>query len=284
MFFILRLALATAALLLAYTCSSTIKVTSQFSNPETSDLQSSNLESLTRTAERVLVDDLAFYVTNDESNLYVLVDFISSKTFQNAREFGFTFYVDGENSIRRSFGIIYPTGIYHQLGNYPGAQKGYLEEPNWSNFQENRGIKQTAERSSTQNALLIQRQNRRDPMQPVSLPLTQFNAQNVRLYLDDDGRTGRISLTIPLQTRSTSQFSPDIKPGETIDLGFEIDPIRLHDMDMRSGAPLITSETTGGRSQSETDQENRERINRLRMRMGEPYETWVKVTLSTRED
>ncbi len=284
MIFSLRLALSTATLFLAYSCTSTIKVTSQFSDPEISELQSSNLESLTRTAERVLVDDLAFHVTNDESNLYVLVDFIRSRRYENVREFGFTVYVDGENSIRRSFGITYPTGIYHQLGNYPGAQKGYLEEPNWSNFQENRGIKETAERSSTQNALLIQRQNRRDPMQPVTLPLTQFNAQNVRLYLDDDGRTGRISFTIPLQTRSTSQFSPDVKPGETIDLGFEIDPIRLHDMDMRSGAPLITSETASGGSRSETDQENRERINRLMMRMGEPYETWVKVKLSSSED
>ncbi len=279
--FIRTLALSAGVLLLVLSCSSTIKVTSQFNSPETSGRSSSDLESMTETAERVSVDDLAFYVTNDESHLYVLVDFVSSRRFQNVREFGFTIYVDGEGSVKRSFGITYPTGIYHQLGNYPGAQKGYLEEPNWSNFPENRGIKEMAERSSTQSALLVQRQNRRDLMQPVTLPLSQLNAQSVQLHLDDDGRTGRISFTIPLQTRSTSQFSPDIKPGETINLGFEIDPIRLHDMNVRSGAPLITSETASGRTQSDADQENRERMHRLMMRLGEPYETWVRVSLSS---
>ncbi len=278
------LALLTASLFLVLSCSSTMKVTSQFNNPETSPRQSPDLNSLTGIAERVSVDDLAFYVTNDESNLYVLVDFISSRRFQNVREFGFTLYIDGKNSIKRSFGVTYPTGIYHQLGNYPGAQKGYLEEPNWSNFPENRSIQETAERSSTQSALLVQRASSRDPMQPVGIPVTQLSAQSIHLHLDDDGRTGRISFTIPLKTRSTSQFSPDINPGETIDLGFEINPIRLHDMASRSGAPLITSETTSGRSQSEVDQENRERIGRLMMRLGEPYETWTKVTLSSRDD
>lgn len=256
-----------------------MKVNSQFSTPEISG-RTFNLESMTETTERRFVDDLAFYVTNDETHLYVLVDFVSSRRFQNAREFGFSLYVDGSSSNRRSFGVTYPTGIYYQLGNYPGAQKGYLEEPNWSNMPENRSIKEAAERSSYRNALLVQRQSRRDPMQPFPMPIAQLDAQSLRLHLDDDGRTGRISFAIPLQTLSTSQFSPDIRPGETVDIGFEIDPVRLHDMTIRSGAPLVTSETASGQARSDADQEERERVTRLLRRMGDPYETWVRVTLA----
>jgi len=274
------LALLVAPFFLVLSCSSTTKVASQFNTPETSG-QTFHLESLTRTAERTFMDDLVFYVSNDETHLYILVDFLSSRRYQHAREFGFTLYVDGSNSAKRSFGVTYPTGIYYQLGNYPGAQQGYLDEPNWSNFPENRSIKQAAERNSRENALLVQRTSRRDPMQPFPFPVAQLNAQSLMLHLDDDERTGRISFAIPLQTRSTSQFSPDITPGETVDVGFEIDPARLLDMDVRSTAPLITSETTSGRTRSDTDQEDRERINRLLRRMGDPYEQWVEVTLAT---
>ncbi len=277
--FIRTLALLAAPLFLVLSCSSTMKVNSQFSTPEISG-RTFNLESMTETTERRFVDDLAFYVTNDETHLYVLVDFVSSRRFQNAREFGFSLYVDGSSSNRRSFGVTYPTGIYYQLGNYPGAQKGYLEEPNWSNMPENRSIKEAAERSSYRNALLVQRQSRRDPMQPFPMPIAQLDAQSLRLHLDDDGRTGRISFAIPLQTLSTSQFSPDIRPGETVDIGFEIDPVRLHDMTIRSGAPLVTSETASGQARSDADQEERERVTRLLRRMGDPYETWVRVTLA----
>ncbi|TVQ73344.1 MAG: hypothetical protein EA363_03280 [Balneolaceae bacterium] len=253
---------------------------SQFNTPETSG-QTFHLESLSRTAERIFLDDLVFYVSNDETHLYVLVDFMSSRRYQHAREFGFTLYIDGSNSVKRSFGVTYPTGIYYQLGNYPGAQQGYLDEPNWSNFPENRSIKEAAERSSRQNALLVQRTSRRDPMQPFPFPLAQLSAQNLMLHLDDDERTGRISFAIPLQTRSTSQFAPDITPGETVRVGFEIDPIRLLDMDMPGTAPLITSETASGRTRTDDDQEDRERINRLLRRMGDPYEQWAEVTLAT---
>jgi hypothetical protein len=278
--FFRTLALLSVPLFLILSCSSTTKVTSQFNTPETSG-RTFHLESLTRTADRTSVDDLAFYVSHDETHLYVLVDFVSSRRFQSAREFGFSLYVDGKDAVRRSFGVTFPTGIYYQLGNYPGAQQGYLEEPNWSNFPENRSIKEAAERSSRQNALLVQRRSRRDAMQPFPLPVAQLNAQGLMLHLDDDGRTGRISFTIPLQTTPTSQFSPDIRPGETIDIGFEIDPIRLHDMDLRDGVPLITSETPSGHARSDGNEEERERIIRMKRRMGDPYETWVRVTLAS---
>ncbi len=278
--FIRTLALLSAPLFLILSCSSTTKVTSQFNTPETSG-RTFSLESLTGSAERTTVDDLAFYVSHDETHLYILVDFVSSRRFQNAREFGFSLYVDGSSSARRSFGVTYPTGIYYQLGNFPGAQQGYLEEPNWSNFPENRSIKEAAERNSRQNALLVQRQSRRDPMQPFPLPVAQLDAQGLKLHLDDDDRTGRISFAIPLQTGPTSQFSPDLQPGETIDIGFEIDPIRLLDMNLRGGAPLITSETASGHARTDSNQEERERADRLLRRMGDPYETWVRVTLAS---
>lgn len=280
--FLRTLALLAAPLFLFLSCATTMKINSQFKTPETPG-RLFHLESMTQSVERQTMDDIAFHIANDETHLYILVDFVSMRRFQNAREFGFSLYVDGNSSTRRSFGVTYPSGIYYQLGNYPGAQKGFLEEPNWNNMPENRSTLETAERSSFQDALIVQRQSRRDPMQPFPLPIAQLQAQDMKLHLEDDGRTGRISFAIPLQTRSTSQFSPDIQPGQTIDIGFEIDPMRLHDMAVRGGAPLITSETASGRARSDTDQEEQERIARLLRRMGDPYESWVQVTLARPE-
>ena len=274
------IALSFSVILWLTSCSVTPKVTSEFNRPATPSGQTGNLASLSGEVERVSFDDIVFYVSNDESNLYVLVDIISRQRYQHISEFGFTLYVNNKNTFRRSFGITYPTGMYYQLQNFPGAQQGFIEEPNWSNFPENQSLEQSARRNSVENALLIQRDSRRDPMQPVTIPVVQLRAQNLQVHLDDDERSGRISFTIPLQTRSTSQFSPDVLPGETLDIGFEIDPVRLHDMDYRGGAPLVTSETAGGTSRSDAEQKNRERIGRIMMRMGEPYEKWARVTLS----
>lgn len=279
--FFYKIALASLLVLPMLSCTSTTKVASQFNTPETSVERPASLSSLARSTQRTSLDGLAFHVVNDETHLYVLVDFVSSRLYQNAREFGFSLYIDAPGAVKRSFGVTYPSGIYHHLGNYPGAQKGFLEEPNWTQFPENRAFQEMAERNSRQNALLVQRRNRRDPMQPFSLPLGQLSAQSLHIHLEDDERTGRISFAIPLETGPTSQFTPDIKPGEKIDLGFEIDPIRLHDLSQRGGAPLITSETASGTAQSDADQEQRERLNRILRRIGDPYEEWVQVELAT---
>lgn len=275
-----RLAFTAILLFVIQSCSSTPKLVSQFSADELSASRSANLEAKMDTVERQSLDEIAVFATNDEDYLYLMVDFVSSRAFDNAREFGFTLYIDGEDAVKRSFGVTYPTGIFYELRSYPGAQKGYLEEPNWGNMPQNQSILESAERSGKRNALLVQRRSRRDNIQPFSLPVNQLEAQNLLVHFDEEGRNGRISFTIPLQTRSTSQFSPDIKPGQTVDVGFEIDPVRLHDMREGSSAPLISSETASGRTESDSEDRQQERINRLVQRMGEPLEKWVKLELS----
>lgn len=281
-----RFLLAAACSLFIISCSTTPKITSQFSDTQTVSSPSADLESFiaSNSIERNSLDNLAFYVTNDENNLYIMIDIVSSRLFQNVKEFGFTVYVDHLNSIRRSFGITYPTGLFFELGNYPGAQTGYLEEPNWGNFPENRSMIEMAERSTTQNALVIQRRSRRDDFHPASIHISQLQAQNIELNVNEDGRNGRLSFTIPLEIRSQSQFAPDVKPGDVVNIGFEVNPIRLLDLDGRTSAPLITSESSSGRSRSNVDEQQQERQYHIMRRIGEPYEQWVEVRISKPED
>lgn len=275
-----HLAFAAILLFVTQSCSSTPKLVSQFDEEDATGSGAADLEQKMQNVDRKPLDEIAVFAKNDEKYLYLMVDFISSRAFDNAREFGFTLYIDGKDAVKRSFGITYPTGIFYELRSYPGAQKGYLQEPNWGNMQQNQNILESAERTSKRNALIVQRRSRRDNIQPFSLPLNQLQAQNLLVHFDEEGRNGRISFTIPLQTRSTSQFSPDIEPGQVVDVGFEIDPIRLHDMREGSSAPLITSETASGRTQSESDEQQQERINRVMHRLGEPMQKWVKLELS----
>lgn len=279
------LALVSASILLGTSCSTTPKITSQFSNREVSTRQSANLTSQMDHVDRESVDGISFFVTHDERNLYIMVDFISARLFQLAREFGFTLYLDSEDKFKRSFGITYPTGIFYELGDYPEARRGYIQEPEWSNFPENEAIKETAEQNITRRALIIQRSGKREDMRPVPIPLGQLDAQNLRLHIDESGRNGRISFTIPLEIQSTSQFSPDVKPGETLDLGFEIDPIRLLDMESDSPPPMTTSSRNRNQTRTQTseEEERNELLAQLMRRLGEPYREWVKVELEPSE-
>lgn len=273
---------------LLLSCSTTPKFTSQFSNPEITPSGTANLESYMgqADAERHSVEGLAFYVTNDSDNLYLMVDFVSALYFQQAKEFGFTLYVDSPSNVKRSFGVTFPTGLYYELGHFPGAQSGYIEEPNWDNFPENQALMESAERNMTRQALISRRQSRSDNTQPTPIRLSQLQAQNLLIHFSDDDRSGRISFTIPLETRPTSQFSPDIQPGEEVDIGFEINPIRLFNLDSRGSVPLIASDPSGGRSQTQSEerQQQQERLMRIMRRIGgEPYEQWVKILIAEPE-
>ncbi len=262
-------------------CTTVKKIPGQFSHQAMEAPFEANLAERMQAdqAQRHAVDDLALYITNDHENLYILIDFVSAHQYRIAREFGFTVYIDSKKNFRRSFGLSYPTGIYYELGRFPGARDGFLKEPGWGEFPENRSLIQEAARNSTRQALIIQRRGRRDAIEPMPVPLPQLQAQGVFLYLEDDERRGRLSLTVPLQITSTSQFSPDVHPGETLQVGFEINPLRLEDAVYFGSAPLITSETASGRSHS--DNGDRERHYHFMRMMGDPMETWIEVQLVT---
>ncbi len=273
------LTLAASLLVTINACSTTPKITSQFNTPEISEAEPADLSSLIAQVERESVDGLNFFMSHDEQNLYLTVDFISLRLYQQALEFGFTVFIDHEDGFKRSFGVTYPTGLYYELGDYPGARKGYIEEPDWESIPQNISIKESAERNIYQRALITQRRNRQQDLSPVPVPLLQLEAQNLRLQSDQDERSGRIHYTIPLETRSTSQFAPDIQPGETVDLGFEIHPVRLFNLDSGMRAPMLNRQSRSGNTQSDQDEEIRTHINLIMRRLLEPYEEWVKVTL-----
>jgi len=279
------LAMVPAAFVILSSCSTTTKITSQFNDSETSPSHSGNLTERLVQSERHTLEGLAYYVTHDDTHLFIMVDFISARYYRLAREFGFTLYIDGKDDFNRSFGITYPTGLFYELGDYPGARKGFLEEPNWENFPENAAAMESARNNMGERALLIQRRSRRDDMRAAPVPVTQLHAQNLRLEMDTDEQRGRIAFAIPLEVRSTSQFSPEIGLGEEIDVGFEIDPIRLFDMDSATAVPMITSESASGRARTErgTDNEQQERMQLIQRRIGERFSHWITVSLEDPE-
>ncbi len=269
-----------SALFLCY-CSTTPKITSQFS--ETPPPSSVDLISQMENTERHNLGQIALFVTHDENHLYVMVDFISARLYQNAQDFGFTVYVDDKEGFSRSFGITYPTGLFYELGDYPGARKGYLEEPNWENMPGNESIMETARNNIAERGLLIQRRSRRDDMRPVPVPLTQLQAQNLQLQMEENEERGRVAFAIPLQVTSRTQFSPDVELGEQIELGFEIDPVRLLDMESSMQAPLINSQSASGRSQDTSDDERSNQVELLNRQLGDTFSEWIQLTLSSPE-
>ena len=282
------LALAYVLLVTISSCSSTPKVTSQFNTPGIAGAQPASISEHIGNTERESVDGLGFYISHDDRNLYLTVDFISNRLYQQAMEFGFTIFVDNKNSFKKSFGITYPTGLYYELGEYPGARKGYLAESDWETNPNNLSIKQTSERAMYQRALISQRSSRQQDLTPFPVPLPQLEAQNIRIITGGNDNNNVIFFTIPLETRSTSQFSPDIASGESLRLGFEIDPIRLLNLASGLSIPRTRSQSrtqTGvGETSSNDDEELRRHLNLIMRRLIEPYEQWIEVTLKKPAD
>lgn len=229
--------------------------------------------------------EMAVYAANDKTHLYVMVDFTSYRLFRLAKEFGFTFYINGGDSFRRSFGITYPSGIYIQLQNYPGAQTAFLGDPNWINNPDHQAIVEASEANSLQNALIIQRENRREMIRPIPISLLQLEAQNLILKMNEDEGIGLIFFKIPLKTGPTTQFSPDIRINEPVSAGFEIHPVRLFGKEMARSAPLITSERADGRVQpQQVDEQKQRETYQMMQRVREPLEAWIIIDLSDSDD
>src|SRR5690554_1312400 len=117
------------------------------------------------------------YVSNDDEFLYVFIGLKNNQLYQNIQRYGLTLFFDSNKDLRRSFGIVYPTGILNVLSEIPGARKDYLENPGWSNMPENKRLIESIEATMDERVMLIQRTNKRDPVLPVPISTDALKAQ-----------------------------------------------------------------------------------------------------------
>lgn len=173
-------------------------------------------------AERNNYDGLIYYVGNDAQFVYIYLEITNAEFARDTYRYGLTTYLDID--FRRSFGVTFPAGLLHGLSVFPGARKGFLENPSWENSPDNRALIATAERMMPEQALLLQRRDRRSDRNPVPVPVAHLEAQGMILMYDTSGRHPEILLRIPLEVTRNQQFAIGARPGQKIQLGFEVKP------------------------------------------------------------
>ena len=211
--------------------------------------------------QRVQTEYLDYYITNNEEFLFLRVDFKNRRLFDEANRFGFTVYFDNKEKVKRSFGLTYPTGVIMQLGEIPGVQREYFENPGWEGNPQNRNLLESLERNMSGQAMLMQRNDRRAAIRPAPISLSQLQAQGIDLELDQSSRNMSIAFKIPLQSSRFHQFALDTQPGQAFNLGFEVKAPTLDEIDPNKDI---------------SDDARR----RIAYQLPSAYEHWVRVTLA----
>ena len=259
------------SMLLLLSCSSSRELQSTFFEGPTSDIDA--LQSwITQNAERHNYDGLIYYIVNDRDYLYAYLIITNPGFARDAYRYGITTYFDKD--FRRSYGLTFPTGILFGLSDFPGARKGFLENPSWENVPENRELVRTAERMMPEQAKLMQRRDRRADRSPARLPVSHLEAQGLKMHFDNSGRHPELLLRIPLEITRDQQFSLDVKPGQVIQFGVEVSPPELEEIERDDYMPDASDRFR--QSQSRQMQQQRSLANMLRG----GFTFWTEVRLA----
>lgn len=220
------------------------------------------------------------FFSNDDDFLYVFISLRNNQLFQNIQRYGLTLYFDKDKNPRRAFGIVYPTGVLHVLSDIPGARKEYLENPGWSNIPENKRLIESIEESIPDRVMLIQRNNKRDPMRPVPVNMESLRAQSLEMFMERTQSNMNIEMKIPLRLSRTTQFAVNASPGDEIYFGFEVTPPPLEEIlgeDYRSEQMNPVQRDPYGNRVNQQRAVNQRLVNQLR---GE-FSSWTRVRLTT---
>ncbi|MEX0686905.1 MAG: hypothetical protein WD267_08715 [Balneolales bacterium] len=210
---------------------------------------------------RIQTDNLDYYLANNSEFLFLRIDFKSQKVFEEAKRFGFTVYFDNAEKVKRSLGITYPAGIVTQLSEIPGGQKDYFENPGWESIPQNKSLYESLEKNLSQQALLMQRNDKKASIRPFLISLNQLRAQGIELELDQSSRNMSVVMKVPLESTRFHQFALDTKPGQVFNLGFEVKSPSIDEID----------------PDKEISDESRSQI---AYQLPSTYEYWVKVMLA----
>jgi hypothetical protein len=170
------------------------------------------------------------YFSNDNEFLYVYMAFKNNQFYQDVQRYGLTVYFDSDRKLRRSFGIVYPTGILNVLSDIPGARKEYLENPGWANLPENKRLIESIEENMPNRVMLIQRNQKNDPIRPIPVNLDALRAQDLHLHMDRSLNQMNIEMKIPLRSSRVRQFAIDAENSDVFHFGIEVTPPSLSEI------------------------------------------------------
>lgn len=169
------------------------------------------------------------YFSNDSEFLYVYLAFKNNQFYQDVQRYGLTIYFDNKRKFRRSFGIVYPTGILNVLSDIPGARKEYLENPGWANLPENKRLIESIEENMPSRVMLVQRNQKNDPIRPIPINLDALRAQDLHLHMDRSLNQMNIEMKIPLESSRVRQFAIDAE-NDVFHFGIEVTPPSLSEI------------------------------------------------------
>ncbi len=279
----LNLLLFSAVFLFAgMACSSTKTVQSKFMTEEPS-IDGNLNDWPSGSLQPGIIEDFDIAVSNDDEYVYIGVNFRNNRTFRMARDHGFRIYIDSDKTFRRSFGLVYPTGIVHGLGDYPGARQNYLKNPSWENLPDNARIVKEVEENMPERVRVIRRTNPRDRIRPATVSMSQLEANGLKLGMDTSGRFMSIEIQIPIDDGSDEYFT--VKPSSSgrFYIDFEIEPMSYEQITgERPGFETVdvadNRDHTGRRTRTRTQLDVSDP--RLYNLLNYKFESRVRVTLS----
>ncbi len=269
--------------LIIQSCSGTKRVQSLQTSTGQIKVDASLSDWPTDSVKRSISDDFDVLVANDEEFVYVAVAFRNNRVQQLARDFGFRIFLEDDRSFRRSFGIVYPVGIVQAISDFPGARRGYLENPGWRSMPENKHIVTSAEDNMHQYVQIISRTERSGSTRPIRVSKEQLRANDIDLALDFDTRRMVVELKFPIRSAGGRQFGLDNNNNNRFRLGFEIVP---PDYEEVTGERPTYERSTDASSQGfDPSQRGRARTElqvsnpRLYALLNYNYQAWVEVNL-----
>ncbi|AXJ02533.1 hypothetical protein CYPRO_3300 [Cyclonatronum proteinivorum] len=233
-----------------------------------------------------LIDDFDVAIANDDRYVYIGVNFRNNRTWQMARDHGFRMFFDNGNQLRRSFGIVFPTGIVESLGDYPGARQNYLENPGWQNMPDNQRLVQQAEQQLGERVQVIRRTERRDRIRPSLVSRERLEANGILTGASGSSRVMSIEVRIPIDDGSGDFFAitPDNNGRFYID--FEIEPMSYEEI-TGENPTFETVETADRRDPTGRSTRTRQQLSvsnpRLYAQLSYIFQERVRVTLSREE-
>jgi hypothetical protein len=171
------------------------------------------------------------YFSNDSEFLYMYLTIKSNALFEDINRYGLQLFFDTDRRTKRTFGIVYPIGLLNGLSDFPGARKEYLENPGWTNLRENQAIIESITRDMPNRVMLIQRNNKRDPLRPVPVNMDALRAQQLEVTMNNDARRLSIELKVPLQSSRVRQFAIDAELGKPVFFGIEVVPPTVQEIE-----------------------------------------------------
>lgn len=165
-----------------------------------------------------------YYAMHDSQNLYLYVNLKSAQYLQLVENTGLTIYVSANKKNKKAFGLTYPVGAYNFLKQMPGTYQKFKQDPQWERKPKNQKLLEKLRSDNYNQAMVTQRESKKDTPQEVIIDLSRLEAQGVKIAREQLHNRLQIEVSIPLQSSPTQQFAVIPNKDRQIHLGFTVTP------------------------------------------------------------